>query len=133
MGTMKVYVAAPYADAQSVVYLHERMRTLGIEPTSLWATQAEGAENLTALSREEVQAIAASNYADIARSTSMIVLAREGVGGEMFREFGYALDVAALPLVCWVGRRILSAYDSRVTLCEDLDEAIQAVLEWRGA
>ncbi len=116
---MRVYVAAPYIDAPLVRDVHGRMLALGIAPSSSWATAARGDESFD----EDVKRRAiVQNDNDVASSDAMLVLARDGAGGEMFCEARYAL-VLGQPIY-WVGRRILSAWRDGVTRCADLDEAL---------
>ncbi len=123
---MKVYVAAPYADAEQVRILHERMRAFGLKPTSAWAEQADGAEDFSLFTPADLRRFALKNDADLSSSDCVLVLSRVGAGGEMFAEARLAL-VEGLP-VYWVGRRTLSAWREGVTLCEDTDDALAKML-----
>lgn len=119
---MRIYVAAPYEDAAHVRGLHERLRSLGLEPTSHWAENAAGPENFASFTPMQLRAIAESNDTDVISSTAVLVLARAGAGGEMFAEARLALFLAKP--VYWVGRRTLSSWREGVVRCEDLDDAL---------
>lgn len=124
-----VYVAAPYADAEQVRALHRRMRVMGLQPTSSWAEAADGPESFTNKLPEVLRDFALANDAELLRSSAVLVLARDGVGGEMFAEARLALD-NDIP-VFWVGRRTLSAWREGVVLCEDVDDGLSKILHAR--
>ncbi len=121
-----VYVAAPYADALKVRALHTRMRLLGLRPTSTWAEAAAGAEDFSKFTPEQLRQFALSNDSALLSSDFVVVLARDGAGGEMFAEARLALDRGIA--VYWVGRRTLSAWREGVTLADDIDDAIAGML-----
>ena len=77
---MLIYVIAAYECAERVRDLHERLRALGHEPTSRWAEQAHGPEELGGYA--ECEAIIAANLRDMRRADAVIILAdtpmREG-------------------------------------------------------
>lgn len=116
------YVAAPYADAERVRTVHDRMRGLGIIPSSRWAMNANGPEDLHLYDREQLREIARVNDSDVINSDCVLVLSREGAGAEMFCEARLALTLSIT--VYWVGRRILSSYRESVILCDDIDDAL---------
>ena len=122
---MKVYVAAPYADAPMVRELHNELCGTGWEPTSTWAEIADAAEDFTLSTPSQLRKAAQANDADIMRSHVLLVIAREGAGGEMFAEARLAL-VHGIPVV-WVGRFVLSAWRHGVTRCATVAEGLQAL------
>ena len=124
----RVYVAAPFEDAHRVCEIHERLRQFGIEPTSDWAVGAYGPEALHEHSADRLRGFALGNDVSIRRADAILVLARAGVGGEMFAEARYAWDLRK-PIV-WVGRRTLSAYREGVVLAEDTDDALNTIWSW---
>jgi hypothetical protein len=120
---VRVYVAAPYADAPRVRAVHDELRNAGFEPTSRWADAANGPETLDVLPLSDVRAIARANDDDLQRAHFLLVLARDGAGGEMFAETRLALD-SGIPVV-WVGsRRPLTAYREGVVRVGDVNEAL---------
>jgi hypothetical protein len=128
---LSIYVAAPYSDAPLVRGVHKELRRAGCKPTSQWAEDAKGAENLE-LPLGDLRRLAMGNDDAIRESDRMLVLAREGAGGEMFSEVRYAITFA-VP-VYWVGRTILSAFRPGVARYADLADAIAAVTKpdfWR--
>lgn len=129
MTALRVYVAAPFADAHVVRDVHERLLSLGMLPTSTWATTANGEEDFSAYTPERLRDFALANDADVRRSHALLVMARAGAGGEMFSEIRIALEWGKP--VFWVGRRTLSAYRNGVVLCDDVDEALGALAERR--
>lgn len=123
MSAFRVYVAAPYADSVFVRSVHKVLRAEAFEPTSRWAETASAVEPL--LTDEAMRAAALANDDDLYRSHAVLVLAREGTGGEMFAEARIAI-ATGIPVV-WAGRRILSAYRAGVTRCDDIHEALRAL------
>ncbi len=125
--TPRVYVAAPFQDARSVFEVHESLRELRLEPSSSWVALAlvVGAEDFSRFTPERLRELAETNDLDVASSKAMLVLAREGVGGEMFAEARLAL-MMGIPVV-WLGRRTLSAWRLGVVRAESLDEALALV------
>jgi hypothetical protein len=120
---IRVYVAAPYADAPRVRALHHELRDAGFEPTSRWAEAADGPETLDVLSLADVRALARANDDDLLRAHFLVVLARDGAGGEMFAETRLALDSGIA--VVWVGsRRPLTAYREGVVRVQDITQAL---------
>lgn len=128
---MNVYVAAPYADAPVVRALHAALAAQRLKPTSTWADKAVGTDLAARadVDLDEARATLAQNDADLASADAVLVLARPGVGGEMFAEIRWAIG-AGIPVI-WVGRRILSAFRPGVTLCNDLDEALDELFVLR--
>ena len=122
MTALYCYVAAPYIDAGRVLDVHERLVDLGIQPTSTWARTADGPEDLSRVTEDGLRLIARANDSDLRGSHVVLVLARDGAGGEMFAEARIALEWGR-PVV-WVGRRILSAYRDGVVRVEDIDDAL---------
>lgn len=109
---LHVYVAAPYQDAERVRHLHVDLGHLNMVPTSRWAEGALGPEDFTQFTPAQLRGTAEANDTDIARSHAMIVLAREGAGGEMFADARLAacFDIPTF----WCGRLTLSAWRSNV-------------------
>ena len=124
----RVYVAAPFEDAKKVLRVHDLLVARGHAPTSDWAEMAVGRQDEAhmrnpRLDPYRLQNIADNNDSNIGQSDAMIVMAREGAGGEMFCEIRWAL-LCALP-VYWTGeRRILSTYRRGVVICESVEDAI---------
>lgn len=125
--TMQIYVAAPYADAPMVRAVHVRLVALGLAFTSTWAEAARGAEDFSALTPEGLRAAALENNRGIDDADAMLVLARDGAGGEMFAEARYALTLG-IP-VLWCGRRILSSWRDGVVICDDVDAALATLVD----
>jgi hypothetical protein len=122
---LKVYVVASFQSAPSVRAIHDRLRMLGIEPTSSWAEEAHGAEALDGLSDEECYAIWARNRDDLDNASVALVLAdtpmREG-----FAEASYALRSGVDTV--WVGRPTLQARaHGGVWFVESVDAAIEGL------
>lgn len=124
---ISVYVAAPFVDSPLVREVHERLVLIGARPTSSWAEQAQGPEDFTITVVDVLRDAAAANDRDLRASDVCLVLAREGVGGEMFAESRMA--IAWQKAVVWVGRRTLSAWRRGVVRADDLDDAIAIVAE----
>lgn len=126
---MNVYVAAPYADAALACALHERLAWAGFTPTSAWAENANGPEALDTLSTDEVRRMARDNDDAVHRAHVVIVLARDGAGGEMFAEARLALEYET-PVI-WVGtRRPLSAYRPGVLRVDTVEQALERLLDF---
>jgi hypothetical protein len=107
--SLRVYLAAPFADAPQVRELDETLEAMGIEVTSTWAHGASGAEQLDVMDVEAVRSLALTNDRNLATAHLLVALARDGAGAEMFAEVRLAL-AHRIP-VLWVGtRRPLSAY-----------------------
>lgn len=124
--TYAVYVAAPYADAPLVREVHQLLSDAGITPTSTWAKDATpGPENQSAFTPEQLRAFAENNDADVLRADAVLVLAREGAGGEMFAEVARAQLWGKA--VFWVGRRTLSAWRAGVQQCWSVGDALVAL------
>lgn len=122
---MKVYVAAPYADAERVRDVHDYLRHQGHSPTSRWAEAATDAEDFSKFRPEELSDFAAQNDGDVRAADAVLVLARSGAGGEMFAEARIAIEWGKR--VLWVGRRTLSAWRPGVERFDSVPDAIQAL------
>ena len=120
---MLVYVAAPYADAAVARNVHELLRLHGLDVTSRWAEAARGLE--PCLGEAAMRDRAAANDRDVLRADAMLVLSRDGAGGEMFAEARLAIE-RGKPIF-WVGRPILSAYRLGVVRCATVGEAIALI------
>lgn len=123
------YVIAAYTSAPQVRALHDRLRTIGIEPTSSWAEEAHGPEALEALSTQACRAIWTRNDRDMREADVVIVLAdtpcREG-----FMEAARAYYDGRQDMV-WVGRPTLTSrawVDGCVTVV-DVDAAVALLSE----
>lgn len=129
---MKIFVAAPYADAAFVRdVVHPRLAAFGLEPVSRWADNARGPEDFSRHSPEVLRAEAERNDADIMRCEALLLIARHGAGGESFAEARIALAWGR-PVV-WCGQRLtLSAWRAGVTRVSDLDDAVAALLAVRS-
>lgn len=77
---MLIYVIAAYESAERVRDIHDRLRALGHTPTSRWAEQAHGPEELGDYA--ECEAIIHANLRDMRSADVVIILAdtpmREG-------------------------------------------------------
>ncbi len=122
---MRIYVAAPYDDAELVRGVHARLRAMGCTPTSQWASKATAPEDFGSMTPEEISAVAKGNDRDVLSSEMVLVIARAGAGGEMFAEARFA-SCHSVPIV-WVGRLTLSAWRKGVTRCADLEEGMKAI------
>jgi hypothetical protein len=120
---LRVYLAAPYADAPHVRDLDSQLAAIGIDVTSTWTHAASGPEALDAMPVAEVRRVALSNDRDLLAAHLLVALAREGGGAEMFAEARLAL-AHRIPIV-WVGtRRPLSAYREGVLRFDSLAEGM---------
>lgn len=118
---MRVYVAAPYEDAMHVRAAHSDLIARGMTPTSRWAERAFGLEDRT-IDVAELRRLLARNHADVDASDAMLVLARDGAGGEMFVEAARA--IACGLHVVWRGRTILSSFAEGVIRVASTTSAI---------
>jgi hypothetical protein len=114
----RVYVAAPYARRFEVRALHERLKGIGVVPTSSWADS----EDADAMTLETATVCFRRNDSDVFGSHALLVLGYPNEGGEMFAEARLALMVG-IPCA-WVGRRILSSWRPGVRHFNSIDEAI---------
>jgi hypothetical protein len=120
---LRVYLAAPFADAPQVRELDTKLVELGIDVTSTWADAANGPEELDKMPVAEVRRVALANDRDLLRAHLVVTLARDGAGAEMFAEVRLAL-AHRIP-VLWVGtRRPLSAYRQGVLRVRSLPEGM---------
>lgn len=126
---MRVYVAAPYDDAGGVRVIHGLLRAQGFVPSSRWATKATVPEDFSRMTANEIRAVAEDNDRDVGFSDAMLVVAREGAGGEMFAEARFAsfLDI---PIV-WTGRLTLSAWRHGVLRCESVEHCVAELVAIR--
>lgn len=118
----RIYVAAPYEDANLVRQTHLKLEQQDFAPVSFWAIAAHGPE---ALNEQSAKWAIKHNDEDLESAAGVLALCREGAGGEMYAEITRAL-IWGKP-VFWVGHRRLSAYRHGVTLCDDIDDAIDAL------
>jgi hypothetical protein len=120
---LRVYLAAPFADAPAIRDLDTKLDEIGIDVTSSWAHSATGAEQLETMPLEEVRRVALANDRDLLAAHLLVALPRDGAGAEMFAEVRLAL-AHRIP-VLWVGtRRPLSAYRHGVLRVPSLAEAM---------
>ncbi len=125
-GLVNLYVATAFRNAAEARKVHARVARWGVTPVSSWAVNAHGPEDLSALSRKSVQALAHLNDHDLLSAHLVLVIAREGEGGEVFAETRLAL-AHRIP-VLWTGeRRILSAYREGVLRVARIDDALDHV------
>ncbi len=124
---MNVYVAAPAEDAAFVTVVHESLEKHGMQAMSRWAAVVRGPENYASMTPASLREAAVRNDADLRGSDVVLVLARDGAGGEMFAEARVALEWGR-PLV-WVGRPILSAFRNGVVRALDLDDGIRILVD----
>lgn len=127
---LRLYVIAAHTWAPRVRVIHDRLRTMGVEPTSQWAEQMTGPENLDAHSDDECQRIWLNNAADMGEASVILALCdspmREG-----WLELGRAFQTHRTILL--VGRhalttRVLSSVErSGITRFESVDGALTAV------
>jgi hypothetical protein len=125
---MIVYVVSPYANAPEVRVLHDRLRKLGIAFTSMWAEEANGAEDFSKFTPKKFQLIAEENDHHIDAADAILVLSRESGGAETYAEARYAISKEKL--VFWVGRLTLSAWRKGVIRCESVDDALKKMGEY---
>lgn len=123
---MRVYVAAPYIDAEKVRLVHAQLISRGMLPVSDWADTATGKEDLASMPIEDVRAVAMHNDLRVDSAQAVLVLARPDAGAEMYAEASRAILRGTF--VVWLGHRPLSAYRHRVLRADSLDEALTALM-----
>lgn len=129
--TPTVYVCAPYADAAFIrEAVHPRLTSIGFVPTSRWVDSAAGPEDFARYLPAQLRAAAEANDRAIRGSDIVLVVSRDGAGGETYAEARFALTLGK-PVV-WCGRRILSAWRAGVVRVDDLDAAISALATMRA-
>lgn len=121
MNALRIYVAAPMNDKMFVRELHDRLARADFIPTSTWANSDRTSNDFDAFTPTELRAQLAKNDSDLRGSDVVLVVAREGVGGEMFAEARMAIDLGKT--VIWCGRRILSSFRPYILLVEDIESA----------
>lgn len=126
---LKVYVIGAYESSPAVRLLHTRLRMAGHEPTSSWAEEATGPEDLASLTPGECGAIWDRNDQDMIDANVVVVLA-DTPAREGFFEAQRAFDLRKR--IVWVGRPVLSvrAYigpASRLVVVENVDQALRAL------
>lgn len=135
--TYKVYVAAPYEDAHWVRVFHRLLNVNDFEFTSSWAEQATGvnAKDKSILYSSPADIRIHNKFAAVANDDNvidcdaMVVVARPGVGAEMFAEARLAIHLGKK--VIWVGRLSLSAWRDGVVICSDLENALDQLSLYR--
>ncbi|MBP9863666.1 MAG: hypothetical protein KBD62_37315 [Kofleriaceae bacterium] len=125
----RVYVIAAYTAAPEVRTLHTRLRMAGHEPTSSWAEEAAGPEDLASLTPGQCGAIWDRNDQDMIDANVVVVLA-DTPAREGFLEAQRAFDLRKR--IVWVGRPTLTvrAYigpASRLVVVADVDQALRAL------
>jgi hypothetical protein len=123
---MRVYVAAPYSTAGLIRDLHTRLRSRGLTPVSTWAERANGPEDFSMFTVEEIQGHAAHNDADLRAADVVLVIDHEGRGRETYGELRLALEWGK-PAI-YVGKPSLSAWRPGVVRAADVDEAIEQLV-----
>lgn len=123
---MNIYVIAAYGHAAEVRQLHARLRELGHTPTSRWAEEATGPEDLGSMALEQLADAWERNHADMLRADAVIVLADTAMR-EGFMEAERAVE-AGMSIV-WVGRPTLSvaAFPGRARMFASVDEAVEGL------
>jgi hypothetical protein len=130
--SLRVYVAAPYPDAPQVRAIHEDLRAGGLAPTSVWAEEADGPEDLLAMPLEEIRRRAERNDRALAASDVVVVLPRVGAGREMYGEARLAVALG-VPVV-WVGSPVcLTTFREGVTRVDSLGQATALLLSLAAA
>jgi hypothetical protein len=123
---MNVYFCASHLDSVNVRHLQDGVRQQGLVPVSTWPYEVVGPERLDDLQLSQVRAIADRNDRDLRKAHIAVVLARDGVGAEMFAEARLALSLGIPAL--WVGtRRPLSAYREGVHRVDDVVHAMKVL------
>ena len=123
---MRVYVIASYDHAPLVRAIHDRLREIGIEPTSSWAETAHGPEELERLSDVQCWHIWNRNGVDMNAADIVLVLAdtpmREG-WAEVERARRNSMHIV------WVGRPTLGARADgwRTWFVAGVDDALAAL------
>lgn len=126
MSRQRVYICAPFEDGPGLsARTIPSMIYAGIIPLASWVDDALSGKSDKHLTAASAQAALAVNDFELASSDAVLVIAREGTGGEMFCEVGRALALS-IP-VFWVGRRVLSAWRQGVTICDSVDDAIDTI------
>lgn len=124
------YAAGPFSSAPFIrASVHERLRAIGVEPTSRWAEEADGPEDFSRFSPERLQSIAASNDADLRGSDVLLLVDLAGTGRETYGELARA-QIWGKPVV-WLARPSLSMYRNHVLRADDLGDAIRLLVEMR--
>lgn len=129
MNPMRVYLAAPMPDKMLVRELHDRLAREDMVPTSSWAMSDSTSNDFDAFTPTELRRHIQKNDSDLRGSDIVLVLARDGVGGEMFAEAALAIQMGKT--VLWCGRRILSSFRPGVVLVEDLESAFAILGDMR--
>lgn len=123
---IRVYVAAPFDDGPRLATtVIPEMIYAGLIPLASWIDDAVSGKTDQALTVAAAQAALHVNDFELLSSDAILVIARDGVGGEMFCEVGRAI-VQRLPIF-WVGRRVLSSWRPGVTVCDSVADAIDAI------
>jgi hypothetical protein len=105
---VNVYVATSYSRASFVrAVVHEDLRVIGARPTSTWAENAVGPEDLATMTVAAIRTAYWSNYDAFHGSDMLLMLADEAQPREGFTELGWAF-ASSTPVV-FVGRPTLSA------------------------
>lgn len=123
---LRVYVAAPFDDGPRLsTTVIPDMIYAGLIPLASWIDDALSGKTDKGLTIASAQAALHVNDFELTGSDAVLVVARDGVGGEMFCEAARAI-LLSIP-VFWVGRRVLSSYRQGVTICDSVEDAIDAI------
>lgn len=134
---VSAYLASPYRYGSLLdVDIAPRLLSAGVRVVSSWHIghrgQAEGP-----CSTEARRDILVANLLDLDRADVMIAYEADRSGRELFVELGRALERAAPIAIYYVphdpAAPFLSSCDARVTICDSLDAAVDAVARLAAA
>lgn len=117
----RVYICAPWVDARRMSAWLPILASYGLENGSSWIAAACSLDGPDPLDAKSIQ----KNDEELHLADAVLVISREGAGGEMFCEFTRAI-MAGIP-VFWVGREILSCRRAGVTICDDIQDAFETI------
>ena len=121
---LKVYVAAPYSEAENVRLIHNRLLGIDCTYTSFWAERAWGPEDFSKFTESQLRKIGEENDTHIRIAHLVLALPLPGMGGEMFAEIRYAQTLRYR--VFWVGeRKTLSSFRAGVTRFPHVEDALE--------
>jgi len=132
--TFSVYVAGPFSSGPELRRrLPGRLAAIGAELTARWLdlAAAEGSEDFSRYTIDELRAFAEMNDADLRAADVVLLVDPEGRGRETYSEIARAL-LWNKPVV-WCGRLTLSAWRRGVVRVDSLDAAIGTLARMREA